>query len=449
MSSPHEENYLYEAESSVIGSIMKDKDLMEDCPLTPESFSPEWKNGVIFSVLKFAHEEFKGEENPFDLVLMAKHWGTELQEIGGIPKLYSIMRSVPTSGMYKHYAQVVNEAHVEREIQKVAFKMAAGKMTIDQVKQKTVELEELRDRTTTDMSSVKMGDMIKQHVKLLRKRRDAKGGITGFKSFSPNMNNLTKGYQRGDLIIVGARPSMGKTAWLCNEALAISEDGTAVLIISGEDGAMNLLERTIASAGRVKLSHMKSGQMTEPDWERYTMGGKIVAGRNIFIDDTPSPTIESVKRKSFKMVKEFPLMALLVDYLQHLKSEKSFGSERELYKYISYEMKQIARRLDIPVISLAAVKRDVDTRQDKRPLMSDVRDCGNIESDADLLAFLCRDDYYNADSSRKGLMDIIIAKGRNVGTGTVTVVFDKQYQSLLDMTEEERKKRRDKGLSGS
>lgn len=449
---PGEEDYsyLYEAEINVLGSIMEDKSIMEDMPLSKESFSPEWSNGRIFEVLQYAYEEFKKEQNPFDLLLMAKHWGGELRDIGGIPHLVEIARAgITAKNMIKHYTQVVNEAHVEREVQKVAQEMATGKMSIDAIKKKTERLESIRDKTANDSSVIPMGEMLEQHTKILFKRSQVKGGITGAKSFSNGINKITKGYQDGDLTITGARPSVGKTAWLTNEAMAISADGTAVAIFSGEDGAMNLFERTIARTGRIPLAHMKSGQMSDKDWADYTMAGRIIGDRNIFIDDTPSPTIESIKRKAFKLVKQYPKMAILVDYLQHLKSEKNFSSERELYKYISYELKQIARILDIPVISLAAVKRDVDTRTDKRPLLSDVRDCGNIESDADVLMFLYRDDYYDANHSRKGLMDIIIAKGRNVGTGTVTVVFDKQCQALFDMTEEEKKSRRDKGLSGS
>lgn len=443
-----EYNYLYEAEVNVLGSIMKDKTLMDECVLSPESFHPEWNNGLIFEVLNNACHIFAERENPFYIPDMMVHWGERLGKIGGGMALLEIERSVPSAsgGMFKHYVSLVNDAHVQREMEKAVGQMAAGK-TLEDMRNEINRIEEIQSRTTSYSETTSMADLIQRHTSVIMKRSQNPGGVTGAKSFSHDLNKLTKGYQKRDFVVVGARPSVGKTAFICNEMTAISEDGTAVLVISGEDGDMNLLERTIAHTGRIDLSHMKSGQMTETDWERYGKAADIIGDRKIFIDDTPAPTIESVRRKVSRMIRRYPKLVLLVDYLQHLRSEKSFGSDREMYKYISYELKQIARRFDIPVICLAALGREVDKRPDKRPIMSDIRDCGNIESDADVVIFLYRDDYYNADSPRKGIMDLIVAKGRNVGTGTVNVIFDKPFQALLNITEEERRKRSEKGFS--
>ncbi|MEN1985222.1 replicative DNA helicase [Paenibacillus hubeiensis] len=441
-----EYNYLYEAEINVLGSIMKDKKLMDECVLAFDSFSPEWNHGLLFEALQYAHQKFSDEPDPFNLVVMARHWGERINKVGGISYLVKVLESVATTSMFKHYEQVVNEAHVQREIEQASLRLAS-QGSLSEMQTEMDRIASIESRTTSGSDVVKISDMIQSHISTIFKRSQNPDGITGRKSFSEDLNKLTKGHQKGDFIVIGARPSVGKTAWICNDILAATADGSASLLISGEDGTMNILERMIAGAGRIDLAHMKSGQMTETDWERYGLAAEIIEGREIYIDDTPAPTIESIRRKVSKLVRKFPNLTLYVDYLQHLRSEKTFTSEREMYKYISYELKQIARKFNIPVVCLAALSRKVDERTDKRPVMSDIRDCGNIESDADVVIFLYRDDYYNAESSRKGIMDMIVAKGRNCGTGTVSVIFDKPRQALLNITDEIRKTRKDKGLA--
>jgi len=443
-----EPNYLYEAETSVLGSIMLDSHLMEDCVLLPESFSPDWDNGKIFEVLQYAYRQFKHEKNPFDIVVMASHWGPKLNKIGGVGHLVNIMKSVPTTGMFKHYQEVVNRDHVRREIEKAGMQMAAG-ATLEELQEESKRISDIEAKTAQAGDIQNIADLISVHEQIIAKRSTNKEGITGTLSCSDDLNRLTKGHQKGDFTVIGARPSVGKTALIVNELESSTRDGSAAFLISGEDGKINILERLMASVGRIDLAHMKSGQMTNPDWERYTKATEIITDRKIFIDDTSAPTIEAIRRKVAKLVKDYPRLTLYVDYLQHLRSEKKFGSEREMYKYISYELKQIAKQFDIPVVCLAALSRKVDERPDKRPVMSDIRDCGNIESDADVVIFLYRDDYYNADSNRKGLMDLIVAKGRNVGTGTVSMFFDKPRQALINLTDEMKQKRREKGYSAS
>lgn len=441
-------NYLYEAEINVLGAIMKDKSLMEVCVLSKDSFNPEWNNGTILQVLQYAYDQFSDRADPFYIPDMINHWGMHLSKVGGGTALLDISRSVPETSavMFRHYMGIVNEAHVQRETEKAARELyTCG--SLDDMKSEIARIEKIQEKTSDGEVIVRVSDLIKRHTSVIIKRSQNPGGITGRKSCSAMLNNLTKGHQDGDFIVVGARPSVGKTAYICNEILASTVDGSAALLISGEDGNMNILERMMAASGRIDLAHMKSGRMTETDWERYGHAAETIEGRQIFVDDTSAPTIESIRRNVSKLIRKFPRLTLYVDYLQHLRSEKTFGSEREMYKFISYELKQIARKFNIPVVCLAALSRKVDERNDKRPVMSDIRDCGNIESDADVVIFLYRDDYYNADSSRKGLIDLIIAKGRNVGTGTVSMVFDKPRQALLDISEKIKEERREKGLT--
>ncbi|MFD5020043.1 replicative DNA helicase [Paenibacillus sp. NPDC058367] len=441
-------NYLYEAEINVLGSIMKNKSLMEVCVLSKDSFNPEWDNGLILQVLRYAYDQFSEREDPFYIPDLINHWGDKLAKVGGGVALIDISRSVPetSAAMFKHYMGIVNEAHVQREIERVAREQYS-RGSLEDMKSEIARIEAIQAKTSDGGDVVRVSDLIKRHTSLLIKRSQNPGGITGRKSCSNDLNNLTKGHQEQDFIVVGARPSVGKTAFICNDILASTADGSAALLISGEDGNMNILERMIAASSRIELAHMKSGRMTERDWERYGYGAETIEGRNIFIDDTSAPTVEAIRRNVSKLIRKFPKLTLYVDYLQHLRSEKSFGSEREMYKYISYELKQIGRKFDVPVICLAALSRKVDERNDKRPVMSDIRDCGNIESDADVVIFLYRDDYYNADSDRKGLMDLIVAKGRNVGTGTVSMVFDKACQQLINITKEIKEARKEKGLA--
>ncbi|KAA8750056.1 replicative DNA helicase [Paenibacillus sp. UASWS1643] len=444
-----EYNPLYEAELQYLGSILKNKNRMEDVRLTSQSFSPAWNHGTIFQMLKFAYKKFGKEPDPFNLAIMASHWKEKLFEVGGPSYFLKIHEATITENIesFRHFEQIINTAHAGREMEKARNEIANSGLSAKEIREELDRIEDIAQRTARGNPAANIASLFAEHKKELRRREMIKGEVTGIKSCSDDFNRLSKGHQKQDLIIVAARPSMGKSAWMCNDAFASTEDGTAALMISGEDKSINMLERMISAVGRIELSRMKSGQMRESDWNKYLLALELIGERNIFIDDTVSPKIEAIRAMVAEMVKIYPKMILYVDYLQHLTTNEKFRSNAEKYAHISAELKKIARDFDIPVVALAAMNREVEKKQDKRPSMSDIRDCGNIESDGDVIILLHREDYYDASSRRKGLIDLIVAKGRNAGTGTVSMVFDKPFMKFLNITEEIRKQRREKDLA--
>ncbi|MEK4273170.1 replicative DNA helicase [Paenibacillus sp. FSL R7-0026] len=445
---------LYQAELQYLGSILKNKKLLEGSRLTRNSFNPIWKHGTIFQMLKFAYKQFGKEPDPFNLTILVDHWGNKIQEVGGVTyflKIYESTVDYTGDSTFRQFEKIINTAHAERELESARAQISTSDMSMGEIRDALNRIEEIEQRTAGGTPAATLSSLFKMHRKELINRQEARGQdktYTGFNTCSLDFNRLSNGHQRGDLIIVAARPSMGKTAWLCNDALASTIDGATALIISGEDTALNILERIVSIAGGIELARMKGGLMKPNDWKDYENALTLIHEKNnIFIDDTSSPTVESIRAMVAEMVKEYPRMILYVDYLQHLTTTEKFRNNTEKYAHISKELKKIAKDFNIPVVALAAMNREVEKKQDKRPSMSDIRDCGNIESDGDVIILLHREDYYEAASRRKGIIDLIVAKGRNVGTGTVSMLFDKPRVRFLNITEEAKKKRQENGLA--
>ncbi len=262
-----------------------------------------------------------------------------------------------------------------------------------------------------------------------------KGGTTGIPSGFTDLDKMTAGFQRNDLIIVAARPSVGKTAFALNIAQNVGVRAReTVAIFSLEMSAAQLVQRMICAESNVDAGRLRTGYLEGDDWEKLTMAIGSLSEAQIFIDDTPGITVSDIRAKCRRLKKERGLGMILIDYLQLIQGRGKAGENRQQeVSEISRTLKQIARELEVPVIALSQLSRGVEQRQDKRPMMSDLRESGSIEQDADIVAFLYRDDYYDKESEKKNIIEIIIAKQRNGPVGTVELAFLKNFNKFVGL----------------
>lgn len=262
-----------------------------------------------------------------------------------------------------------------------------------------------------------------------------KGDITGLETGFRELDKMTAGFQRNDLIIVAARPSVGKTAFALNIAQNVAtKTGENIAIFSLEMGAEQLVMRMLCAEGNINSQRLRTGTLTDEDWGKLTMAMGSLSNAGIFIDDTPGIRISEIRSKCRRLKQEHGLGMVVIDYLQLIQGSGRPGENRQQeVSEISRSLKELARELEVPVIALSQLSRGVEQRQDKRPMMSDIRESGSIEQDADIVAFLYRDDYYNKESENKDIIEIIIAKQRNGPVGTVELAFIKEYNKFVNL----------------
>lgn len=426
-----------EAERAVLGALLRDHELMDECYLSPDDFTDHEENQTLFKVLQFAKEHFEGEKEPFDPVLLVSKWGERLQKIGGLSRLMELRQSVPSTASFAHYQQSVRADRIQREIQEVGRQIAAtGGGDLSELRLKMNVLAELQ-RGQEGTGPVHMASILEGHGQTIMKRAQTQG-VTGASTANHEMNQMSGGHQPGDLEIIAARPSMGKTQYVLNDMDAVTKSGWSAVIFSLEMGALKMVERLVSSIGGIKNKKIKSGLMSDNDWDSYSKAVEIIANRNLFIDDTPGATVEYVRQQVKQLKKKYPKLVVYVDYLQFLNTERKFPKNNERVGHITKVLKGIAREFNVCVVAISAVGRDCEKKPDKRPLMSDLRESGDIESDADVVTFLYRDEYYNADTIKKDIVELIVAKGRDIGTGTFEMVFKKDTGRFINMTKEEK-----------
>lgn len=262
-----------------------------------------------------------------------------------------------------------------------------------------------------------------------------KGDITGVPTGFRDLDRITAGFQRNDLIIVAARPSVGKTAFALNVAQNVAtKTDENVAIFSLEMGAEQLVMRMLCAEGNIDAQVLRTGALTNEDWKKLTMAMGSLSNAGIFIDDTPGIRVTEIRAKCRRLKQEYGLGMILIDYLQLIQGSGGKGENRQQeVSEISRSLKALARELQVPVIALSQLSRGVEQRQDKRPMMSDLRESGSIEQDADIVSFLYREDYYDKETENQNMIEIIIAKQRNGPTGTVTLAFVKEFNKFVNI----------------
>lgn len=427
-----------EAEQSVIGSMIMDKDAIVAAGeiLIAEDFYHK-QYGILFDAM----QELFNAAQPVDLITLQNKLKEKdvPPEISSLEYVRDLITAVPTSANVKYYAGIVKEKSVLRNLIKVTEGIEnqcyIGKDNVEDILADTEKniFHLLQNRSGGDYVPIKQV-VINALDKIEQASRTA-GTVTGIATGFVDLDYRTSGLQPSDLVLIAARPSMGKTAFVLNIAqyVAFRSDLTTA-IFSLEMSKEQLVNRLFSLESRVDAQTLRNGNLSDAEWEKLIEGAGVVGRSNLIIDDTPGISISELRSKCRKYKLEHDLKLVVIDYLQLMSgSGKGNDSRQQEISDISRSLKSLARELQVPVVALSQLSRAVEQRPDKRPMMSDLRESGAIEQDADVIMFIYRDDYYNKDTDRKNISEIIIAKQRNGPIGTVELVWLPQYTKFANM----------------
>lgn len=429
-----------EAEQAVLGAIFLEPSAVATASqqLAPEDFY-RTAHQLIFRVMLHLSD---GNE-PVDVVTVtsALQSSKHLEDVGGVSYLAELAGSVPTAANIDYYCKIVAEkALLRRLIRTATHIVSAGysseddvEAILDDAEREILEVGERRH--TGEFRSIK--DVLIETYDTIEMLQSRGGEVTGTSTGFLDLDRMTAGFQKSDLIIVAARPSVGKTAFALNIAQNVATKSEAVVaIFSLEMGARQLVMRMLCAEGNIDAQKLRTGNLDEADWQKLTMAMSSLSRADIYIDDSPGIRVSDIRAKCRRLKQEKGIDLVVIDYLQLISgsgvSRQQENRQQEVSE-ISRTLKAMARELDVPVIALSQLSRGVENRQDKRPIMSDIRESGSIEQDADVVAFLYRDDYYNKDSDKKNMIEIIIAKQRNGPVGTVELAFIKEYNKFVNI----------------
>lgn len=425
-----------ESEQSILGSILLDKDAIITVTETikPDDFYKEAHKIIYECMITLSN---KGE--PIDLITLTEELRKQghLNDIGGISYITSLSTIVPTTSNVKYYADIVKEKSILRKLIKASNEIInlgySGATKIEDVLEQAEKsiFDISQEKTSDDFKSINLVlmdayDMIE---KLYTNKSDVTGITTGFKDLNKKINGL----QRTDLILIAARPAMGKTAFSLNLVQNAALKGDAsVAVFSLEMSKEQLVQRMLSSQSSVELKKIKTGTLNDNDWPRIIDAMAVLSDAKIHIDDTPGIKISELRSKCRKLKIEKGLDLVLIDYLQLMEGEGNNESRQQEISKISRSLKILAKELNCPVVALSQLSRAPEQRADHRPMLSDLRESGAIEQDADIVMFLYRDEYYHADSESKNIGEVIIAKNRHGETGSVELVWLGEVQRFGD-----------------
>jgi len=428
-----------EAESCVLGGLLLDNsawDRVSD--VLSESDFYKFEHRLIYASI----QTLIGGLRPADVITVYEALLAQgkADAVGGLGELNALAQYVPSAGNIRRYAEIVRERAILRKLVVASDEIAAEAFNtkgrpvaqiLDEAEQKIFKIGEEGSRLRQGFQSMDqlISDLLGRVDEMSKNPNDITGVPSGFSDF----DEMTSGLQSGDLIVLAARPSMGKTALAINiaEHVALGE-GLPVAVFSMEMGASQLAIRMVGSIGRIDQGHLRTGKLSDEEWPRLNEAVERLQTVSLFIDETPGLNPSELRANAKKLSRQCGKLGLIVvDYLQLMSTGSSDGDNRatELGE-ISRGLKMLAKELQCPIIALSQLNRGVETRTDKRPMMSDLRESGAIEQDADVIMFIYRDDYYNKDSKEPGIAEIIIGKQRNGPTGTVKLAFLKPLTKL-------------------
>lgn len=430
--------YNLDAEQSVIGSMFLSRSaLQKACENLVSTMFYQEKNGIIFDSIK----KMYNEGMPLDLTTIIAELDTKklLDKVGGIEYLSELVNYVPTAANIERYIAIIKEKATRRNlIEKATSIVNLGydndtdiNDVLDSV-EKTV-LEITKNRETSEMRNIK--DVLSSAHARLEYLATLDTDITGIPTGFVDLDKMTSGFQESQLIILGARPAMGKTAFGLNLAFNIAYRKKTVAIFNLEMSAEQLVYRMLASVGEVDSKKITTGKLTPEEWTKIGGAIKTIGDTNIFIDDSSGSTIGEIRSKCRRMaLSPTGLDFVIIDYLQLVTGDINYnGNRQQEVSDISRSLKLLSLELKIPIVALAQLSRTVEARDDKRPMMSDLRESGSIEQDADIIAFLYRDDYYNKAIEEKVNSDseLIVSKHRNGENGTIELLFRKDVSLFV------------------
>jgi replicative DNA helicase len=424
-----------QGEQSVLGGLMLNSEAWNEISdkIASEDFYRR-EHQLIFQAMRALSEA----DQPLDVVTIAEELEhrAELNDVGGMPYLGMLANETPTASNVPAYARIVREQSVMRQLIRVGNKIADSGYRpdgrplddlLDQAETEVFKIAEQKDKGRQGFQNIQA--LLTKTVDKIDELFNSDDALTGVSTGFNDFDDRTSGLQKADLVIVAGRPSMGKTTFAMNmcENVAIGA-GVPVAIFSMEMPAEALTMRMISSLGRINQQAVRSGKLEDDDWPRVTSAVNILSQAKIFIDDSAALTPNEIRARCRRLQKEHGQLGMvMVDYLQLMRAPEAGDNRVNEISAISRGLKALAKELNCPVVALSQLNRSLEQRPNKRPVMSDLRESGAIEQDADLIVFIYRDEVYNEDSPDKGKAEIIIAKQRNGPIGTVNLTFQGQF----------------------
>ncbi len=432
-----------EAEQSVIGSMIMDREAITVASeiITGDDFYSK-QYGVLFDTMV----ELNDEGRPVDLITLQDRLKEKdvPPEVSSLEFIRDLITAVPTSANIKYYAGIVAEKSTLRRMirlnEEIANTCYTGKENLEVILEDAEKrvFELVQRRNTGEFVPIRQ--VVMNAMDKIEMAAKNKGNVTGIATGFIDLDYRTAGMQPSDLILIAARPSMGKTAFVLNIAQYVAfRSNQTVAIFSLEMSKEQLVNRMFSLESRVDAQKLRTGNLSDAEWEKLIESAGVIGKSNLIIDDTPGISISELRSKCRKFKLEHNLSMIIIDYLQLMSgSGKGGDSRQQEVSDISRSLKALARELSVPVIALSQLSRAVEQRPDHRPMLSDLRESGAIEQDADMVMFIYRDDYYNKDSEKKGIAEIIIAKQRNGPIGTVDLVWLPEYTKFANVERDKR-----------
>ena len=422
-----------EAEQAVLGAMLIKKEAVIEAMeiLRPEDFYRD-AHRVVFEAIMAVFQN----DSAVDMITVTEQLKKSdlLDKAGGVAGVTALANAVPTAANVVYHAKIVREKAELRELINAGSEITGWAFEdsddVDAVMDKAEKriLEVTARENSADFTSMK--DIVISVFKQIEERSTNKGGLTGVASGFTDLDRLTSGFQPSDLILVAARPSMGKTAFTLNIAsyVAVHLD-KPVAFFSLEMSKEQLAQRMLCSEGGIDSQRLRNGDMKDEDWEHVIAAADRLTYAPVFIDDTPGITVMELRSKARRIKAEHGLSMVIIDYLQLMsgKGSKNGDNRQQEISEISRSLKALARELKVPVIALSQLSRSVESRQVKRPMLSDLRESGSLEQDADIVMFLYREDYYDKETEQQNVTEVIVAKHRNGPIDTVRLYFDKEF----------------------
>ncbi len=427
-----------EAEQSVIGAMIMDREAITVASeiVTAEDFYSK-QCGVLFEAMV----ELNDESKPVDMVTLQDRLKEKdvPPEVGSLEFIRDLITAVPTSANIKYYANIVADKAVLRRLIKLNEEIAntcyVGRESLDAILEDTEKrvFNLVQRRNTGEFVPIRQ--IVMNAMDQIEKASKNKGNVTGIATGFIDLDYRTAGMQPSDLVLIAARPSMGKTAFVLNIAQHVAfKMNQTVAIFSLEMSKEQLVNRLFSLESKVDAQKLRTGNLSDNDWEKLIETAGVIGKSNLIIDDTPGISISELRSKCRKYKLEHGLKMIIIDYLQLMSgSGRGNDSRQQEISDISRSLKALARELAVPVLALSQLSRAVEQRPDHRPMLSDLRESGAIEQDADVVMFIYRDDYYNKDTEKKGIAEIIVAKQRNGPIGTIELVWLPEYTKFANM----------------
>lgn len=432
------EIYNEEAEQAVLGSLLLDPELIDR---VSERLKPEDFYRKAHRILFQAFISLREAQKPIDHVTITEllHEKKKIKEVGDVPYLNELIAAVPTTARVDYYAKIVAEKAIRRnliqEIQKIvrqAYQNENIESVLIEAEERLRNVSERNSKSTKDRNVGMQESLMAsfEHLEAMAMGKIKPGLKTGFY----DIDRLLGGLHPSELMILAARPSMGKTALALNFCLniALGKEPKNVLIFSLEMKKETLVNRMISAYGNVNGQVFRTGNVKDDDWEKITRAAAVLGESPIFINDD-ALTLSEIRADARKAKREADIDLIIIDYLQLIETDRNFSTPNERVSHISRSLKLMAKELDIPIIALSQLSRAPEMRNDKRPILADLRDSGAIEQDADSVAFLYRDDYYDPESELQNIAEFIVAKNRNGQVGKVELGFLKHYNKFLSL----------------